>query len=109
MSEVSGSDQNDQDHTPSTILPEMLTPPPEEFVQTTPPELQIPKAELPSPQDPPMLSMNTLTPPPEVDPSPAESLVTDNSKTAVPLWSTAFRITEDFRSLLWFNTFETFD
>ncbi|XP_037544178.1 uncharacterized protein LOC119420823, partial [Nematolebias whitei] len=82
MSEVPGSDQNDQDHAASTILPEILTPPPEEFVLTTPPELQIPKAELPSSQDPPMLSMNTLTPPPEAD-SPAESLVTDNKGAAV--------------------------
>ncbi|XP_037835007.1 histone-lysine N-methyltransferase, H3 lysine-36 specific isoform X2 [Kryptolebias marmoratus] len=79
MSEVSGSDQNQHDHTPAAILPEILTPPPEETVQTIPAGLQSPKTELPSTQDPPILSMSTLTPPPEADPPPSEGLAKDSA------------------------------
>ncbi|XP_061660354.1 histone-lysine N-methyltransferase, H3 lysine-36 specific [Syngnathoides biaculeatus] len=49
-------------------LPEIQTPPPEEITLTT--EFQIPSAENTSPQEAQVLSIDTLTPPPEADVEP---------------------------------------
>ncbi|XP_053188161.1 histone-lysine N-methyltransferase, H3 lysine-36 specific, partial [Scomber japonicus] len=78
MSELPVSDTQ---HPPSlNLLPEIQTPPPEEIPVTTPAELQIPSTENTSPQDAPVLSIDTLTPPPEAEPSLAEGPVKDDGK-----------------------------
>ncbi|XP_078121806.1 uncharacterized protein nsd1b isoform X2 [Sander vitreus] len=76
VSEPPGSDNSTHDH--PSLLPEIQTPPPEEIAATTPSELQIPSTENATPQDAPVLSIDTLTPPPEADSSPAEGLVKGN-------------------------------
>ncbi|XP_022618390.1 histone-lysine N-methyltransferase, H3 lysine-36 and H4 lysine-20 specific-like [Seriola dumerili] len=78
MSEPPGSDTNAHDHPSLNLLPEIQTPPPEEIVATTPSELQIPSTENTAPQDAPVLSIDTLTPPPEAEPSLSEGLVKDS-------------------------------
>uniref|UniRef100_A0A3Q1EBY2 Nuclear receptor binding SET domain protein 1b n=1 Tax=Acanthochromis polyacanthus TaxID=80966 RepID=A0A3Q1EBY2_9TELE len=83
VSESSGSDKNAHDHPSLNLLPEIQTPPPEEIVAPTPSELHIPSTENPSPQDAPVLSIDTLTPPPEVEPSLSEGLVKDNGSAPV--------------------------
>lgn len=80
MSEPLGSDKDTHDHPSLDLLPEIQTPPPEEIAATTPTELQIPSTENSSPQDAPVLSIDTLTPPPEADPSLSDGLVKDTGK-----------------------------
>uniref|UniRef100_A0A1A7YAR4 Histone-lysine N-methyltransferase, H3 lysine-36 specific n=2 Tax=Iconisemion striatum TaxID=60296 RepID=A0A1A7YAR4_9TELE len=77
MSELPELDQNEHECSSSTLPPEILTPPPEEFTSMTTSELHTPRSEHASIQDPPMLSMNTLTPPPEAEHSPSEGLTKD--------------------------------
>lgn len=74
-SEPPGSDSSAHDHPSLNLLPEIQTPPPEEIAAAMPSELQIPSTENTSPQDAPVLSIDTLTPPPEADPSLSEGLV----------------------------------
>ncbi|XP_047235146.1 histone-lysine N-methyltransferase, H3 lysine-36 specific isoform X2 [Girardinichthys multiradiatus] len=78
LSELSQLDKNIPDSSSSSLLPEILTPPPEEFAPRTPSELQIPKAEHLSTQEIPVLSIDSLTPPPEAEPLLSEGLVKDN-------------------------------
>ncbi|XP_031695506.1 uncharacterized protein LOC116377886 [Anarrhichthys ocellatus] len=78
MSEPPGSDSSTQDPPSVNLVPEIQTPPPEEIAATTPPELQIPSTENTSPQDAPVLSVDTLTPPPESDLSLSEGIVKGN-------------------------------
>ncbi|MED6294269.1 hypothetical protein CHARACLAT_019420, partial [Characodon lateralis] len=78
LSELSQLDKNIPDSSSSSLLPEILTPPPEEFAPRTPSELQIPKAEHRSTQEIPVLSIDSLTPPPEAEPLLSEGLVKDN-------------------------------
>ncbi|XP_047462350.1 histone-lysine N-methyltransferase, H3 lysine-36 specific isoform X4 [Mugil cephalus] len=85
MAEPSGSDRNALDHPSFSLLPEIQTPPPEEIATTTsttttttPSELQIPSTENTTSQDAPVLSIDTLTPPPEAEPSPTEGLIKDD-------------------------------
>ncbi|XP_023268850.1 uncharacterized protein LOC111659982 [Seriola lalandi dorsalis] len=78
MSEPPGSDTNAHDHPSLNLLPEIQTPPPEEIAATTPSELQIPSTENTAPQDAPVLSIDTLTPPPEAEPLLSEGLVKDS-------------------------------
>lgn len=74
---------SDTQHPPSlNLLPEIQTPPPEEIAVTTLSELQIPSTENTSPQDAPVLSIDTLTPPPEAEPSLAEGPVKDDGEPA---------------------------
>ncbi|XP_041864427.1 histone-lysine N-methyltransferase, H3 lysine-36 specific isoform X2 [Melanotaenia boesemani] len=77
MPELSGSDKNLLNHPPSS-LPEIQTPPPEEDAAPMPSELQVPTSENTSSQDTPLLSTDTLTPPPDVDPPLSEGLIKDN-------------------------------
>uniref|UniRef100_A0A3P9IB78 Histone-lysine N-methyltransferase, H3 lysine-36 specific n=2 Tax=Oryzias latipes TaxID=8090 RepID=A0A3P9IB78_ORYLA len=79
------SDNNTSDHPPSTVLPEIQTPPPEEIAATTPPELQIPSSQHTKPRDTPVLSTDTLTPPPEVEPLLSEVLPKDNKEVSLPV------------------------
>lgn len=58
------------------LLPEIQTPPPED-VAATPSELQIPCTENTNSQEAAVPSIETLTPPPDVDPSVLEGLVKD--------------------------------
>jgi len=81
-SELLELDKNAHDHPSSAILPEIQTPPPEEAAALVPAELQIPSIENPSPQDTPVLSIDTLTPPPEAEPSLSEGLFKNNGKAA---------------------------
>lgn len=81
VSEPPGSVKDTHDHPSLNLLPEIQTPPPEEIAATTPSELQIPSTENTSPQDAPVLSIDTLTPPPEADPLLSEALVKDTGKT----------------------------
>ncbi|XP_014876369.1 histone-lysine N-methyltransferase, H3 lysine-36 and H4 lysine-20 specific isoform X1 [Poecilia latipinna] len=67
----------------SSLLPEMLTPPPEELAPATPSETQISKAEPPSTQKLPVLSIDSLTPPPEAEPSLSDGLVKGNKVSPV--------------------------
>lgn len=78
MSEPLGSDTNARDQ-PSS-LPEIQTPPPDDPGATTPSELQLPSTENTSSQDAPVLSIDTLTPPPEAEASPSEGLVKDDGE-----------------------------
>ncbi|XP_015251555.1 PREDICTED: histone-lysine N-methyltransferase, H3 lysine-36 and H4 lysine-20 specific isoform X3 [Cyprinodon variegatus] len=73
--ELSNLDKNIPDNSSSSLLPEILTPPPEEFIPTEPSELQIQKAEHPPIQEIPVLSIDSLTPPPEVEPLQSEGIV----------------------------------
>uniref|UniRef100_A0AAV2JF05 PWWP domain-containing protein n=1 Tax=Knipowitschia caucasica TaxID=637954 RepID=A0AAV2JF05_KNICA len=57
----------------SCVFPEMQTPPPEEPLATAAPELQLPHAENSSSQNAPVISVDTLTPPPETEPAPTEA------------------------------------
>lgn len=77
------SDKNAQDPPSLNLLPEIQTPPPEEIAETTPSELQIPSTENTTPQDAPVLSIDTLTPPPEAEPSLSEGLVKDKGEPAL--------------------------
>nr|XP_020496175.1 histone-lysine N-methyltransferase, H3 lysine-36 and H4 lysine-20 specific-like isoform X1 [Labrus bergylta] len=77
-SELPEFDKDTDDHPPVDLLPEIQTPPPEEMAATTPSELQISNPEITSPKEAPVLSIDTLTPPPEADPSLPEGLVKDN-------------------------------
>ncbi|KAK5917818.1 hypothetical protein CgunFtcFv8_002630 [Champsocephalus gunnari] len=84
MSEHPVSDSSSQDDHPSLNLPpEIQTPPPEEIPTTTPSELQIPNTENTSSQDAPVLSIDTLTPPPEADHLVSEGLVKGNGSAPV--------------------------
>ncbi|XP_033954395.1 uncharacterized protein nsd1b isoform X2 [Pseudochaenichthys georgianus] len=84
MSEHPGSDSSSQDDHPSLNLPpEIQTPPPEEIPTTTPSELQIPNTENTSSQDAPVLSIDTLTPPPEADHLLSEGLAKGNGSAPV--------------------------
>ncbi|KAF7206162.1 histone-lysine N-methyltransferase, H3 lysine-36 specific isoform X1 [Nothobranchius furzeri] len=83
MSELSELDQNEHERSSSTLPLEILTPPPEEITSVTTSELHIPRSEHASIQDLPMLSMNTLTPPPEAKHSPSEGLTKDKDGTPV--------------------------
>ncbi|XP_010770327.1 microtubule-associated protein futsch-like isoform X2 [Notothenia coriiceps] len=84
MSEHPGSDSSSQDDHPSLNLPpEIQTPPPEEIPTTTPSALQIPNTENTSTQDAPVLSIDTLTPPPEADHLLSEGLVKGNGSAPV--------------------------
>ncbi|XP_037604674.1 histone-lysine N-methyltransferase, H3 lysine-36 specific isoform X2 [Sebastes umbrosus] len=74
-SEPPGLDSSAHDHPSLNLLPEIQTPPPEDIAATMPSELQIPSTENTSPQDAPVLSIDTLTPPPEAVPSLSEGLV----------------------------------
>uniref|UniRef100_A0A3Q1JQ02 Histone-lysine N-methyltransferase, H3 lysine-36 specific n=1 Tax=Anabas testudineus TaxID=64144 RepID=A0A3Q1JQ02_ANATE len=79
MSESLGPDKNAHEHPSLNLLPEIQTPPPDDIAAaTTPSELQIPSAENASPQNAPVLSIDTLTPPPDIEPSLSESLIKDN-------------------------------
>ncbi|AWP00048.1 nsd1a [Scophthalmus maximus] len=78
MSEPPGLDKNAHGHPSLNLIPEIQTPPPEEIAATTPSELQIPSTENTSPQDAPVLSIDTLTPPPEAEPSLSEGLIKDS-------------------------------
>ncbi|XP_069565693.1 histone-lysine N-methyltransferase, H3 lysine-36 specific isoform X2 [Brachyistius frenatus] len=79
MSEPSDENQ----HPPISLLPEIQTPPPEEVPTAMPAELQIPTADSMPTQDAPVLSIDTLTPPPEAEPSLSEGLVKDNRSAPV--------------------------
>lgn len=80
MSKPLVSDNSAHEQPSLSLLPEIQTPPPEEIAETTPSELQIPSSENTSPQDAPVLSIDTLTPPPEADPSLSEGLIKDNGE-----------------------------
>ncbi|XP_034033776.1 LOW QUALITY PROTEIN: histone-lysine N-methyltransferase, H3 lysine-36 and H4 lysine-20 specific-like [Thalassophryne amazonica] len=72
------------DHTSLNLLPEIQTPPPDDITETIKPsELQISTTENTTSQDAPVLSIDTLTPPPEVEPLLSEGLVKDSGN--VPL------------------------
>ncbi|KAM3869070.1 histone-lysine N-methyltransferase, H3 lysine-36 specific [Diretmus argenteus] len=77
-------DKSAHDHPPLNLLPEIQTPPPEEISSPAPPELQISSTENSSSQDVPVLSIDTLTPPPEAEPSlSTEGLVKDSGNAPV--------------------------
>ncbi|XP_029028601.1 histone-lysine N-methyltransferase, H3 lysine-36 specific [Betta splendens] len=74
-----GPDQNIHEHSTLNLLPEVQTPPPDHIaVPTIPSELNVSSTENTSPQDAPALSIDTLTPPPEVELSLSESFIRDN-------------------------------
>ncbi|XP_032432778.1 histone-lysine N-methyltransferase, H3 lysine-36 and H4 lysine-20 specific isoform X3 [Xiphophorus hellerii] len=83
LCELSDLEKNLADSSSSSLLPEILTPPPEELAPATPAETQIPKAEPPSTQELPVLSIDSLTPPPEVEPSLSDGLVKGNKVSPV--------------------------
>ncbi|KAI3373285.1 hypothetical protein L3Q82_006592 [Scortum barcoo] len=83
MPEPAGSDKDTHDHPSLNLLPEIQTPPPEEMSAMKPSELQIPSSENTSSQDAPVLSIDTLTPPPEADPSLSEGLIKETGTTLV--------------------------
>lgn len=84
MSEPPGLDANAHDHPSLNLLPEIQTPPPEEVTATTTPsELQMPSTENTPSQDAPVLSIDTLTPPPEAEPSLSEGLVVKDNGESV--------------------------
>lgn len=64
-----------------SLLPEIQTPPPEE-VATAPSELQLPSTENANAQEAAILSIETLTPPPDVDPAALGGLVKVPGKAA---------------------------
>ncbi|XP_054611427.1 uncharacterized protein nsd1b isoform X2 [Dunckerocampus dactyliophorus] len=70
-SKTSALDKNALDPASLNALPEIQTPPPEEITLTT--ELQIPRAENSSPREAQVLSIDTLTPPPEAEAEPLPS------------------------------------
>lgn len=78
-SEPLGLNKDAHDHPSLNLLPEIQTPPPEE-IAATPTELQIPCTENTCSQDAPVLSIDTLTPPPEVDPALSAGFVKDPGK-----------------------------
>ena len=82
MSKPMVSDSSAHQQPSLSLLPEIQTPPPEELAETTPSELHIPSSENTSPQDALVLSIDTLTPPPEADPSLLEGLIKDNGEEA---------------------------
>ncbi|XP_043997467.1 uncharacterized protein nsd1b [Gambusia affinis] len=83
LCELSDLEKNMADSSSSSLLPEILTPPPEELAPATPVETQIPKAEPPSTQELPVLSIDSLTPPPEAEPSLSDGLVKGNKVSPV--------------------------
>ncbi|KAM6907189.1 uncharacterized protein nsd1b [Xenentodon cancila] len=83
VSEDLGSDKNASDHPSTALTPEIQTPPPEEVATATPSEIQIPRTESACPPDTPALSIDTLTPPPEVEPLLPEDLVKVNGRAPV--------------------------
>ncbi|RVE64229.1 hypothetical protein OJAV_G00144460 [Oryzias javanicus] len=83
--ELLDSDNNASDPPPSTVLPEIQTPPPEEIPAATPPELPIPDNQHTCPQVTPVLSTDTLTPPPDVEPLLSEVIPKDNREASLPV------------------------
>ncbi|KAK2828704.1 hypothetical protein Q5P01_019738 [Channa striata] len=83
MSEPPGSDKNAHEHPSLNLLPEIQTPPPDDVAATTPSDLHISSTENTSLRDAPVLSLDTLTPPPEAEPLLSEGLVKDNGKAPV--------------------------
>lgn len=81
VSETQGSEKDAHDQPSLNLLLEIQTPPPEETA-ATPSELQIARTENSSAQDAPVLSIDTLTPPPEADPSQSEGFVKQPGKAA---------------------------
>lgn len=81
MSEPPALDKVGPEEPSLNLLPEIQTPPPED-VAATPSELQIPCADNTSSQEAAVPAIETLTPPPDVDPSVLEGLVKDAGKTA---------------------------
>lgn len=83
LPEPLGPDQNEHEHATLNLLPEVQTPPPDHTaIPTLPSELHVPSTENTSTQDAPVLSIDTLTPPPEVEPSLSESFIRDNGEEA---------------------------
>lgn len=81
MSEPPGPDKNAHEHPSLNLLPEIQTPPPDDIAAApTPSELQIPSTENTPPQDAPVLSIDTLTPPPDVEPLLSEGVVKHNGE-----------------------------
>ncbi|XP_061595252.1 histone-lysine N-methyltransferase, H3 lysine-36 specific [Cololabis saira] len=83
LSEDPGSDKDAHDLPSTALPPEVQTPPPEEIATITPSEIQIPSTENTCPPDTPVLSIDTLTPPPEVEPLLPEELVKNNGRAPV--------------------------
>ncbi|XP_041657198.1 histone-lysine N-methyltransferase, H3 lysine-36 specific isoform X2 [Cheilinus undulatus] len=81
-SELPEYEKDTHEHPSLDLIPEIQTPPPEE-IAATPSELQIPSTENMSTQEAPVLSIDTLTPPPEADSSTSEGLVKDNGNAPV--------------------------
>ncbi|XP_061819007.1 uncharacterized protein nsd1b isoform X2 [Nerophis lumbriciformis] len=84
-SETSALEKHALDPPSLNALPEIQTPPPEEFTLTT--ELQVPSAENPSRREAQVLSIDTLTPPPEAEAEPplSDSPAKDVSEPHDPL------------------------
>lgn len=82
VSELLEAGKEAHEHPTLNLLPEIQTPPPEEPAPT-PSELNVPCTENSSPQDAPVLSIDTLTPPPEADPSVREGFVKDPGKSGI--------------------------
>lgn len=78
LSDKDAHDNDAHDHPALDLLPEIQTPPPEEVTLTTASEVQVSSTESSSSQAP-VLSIDTLTPPPEVEPS----LSTERTETLV--------------------------
>ncbi|XP_030601999.1 histone-lysine N-methyltransferase, H3 lysine-36 and H4 lysine-20 specific isoform X2 [Archocentrus centrarchus] len=83
ISQPSHSYKSAHDRPSLNLLPEIQTPPPEEITAATPSELQIPCTENTSSPDAPVLSIDTLTPPPEAEPSLPESIVRESGSAPV--------------------------
>ncbi|XP_028322398.1 uncharacterized protein nsd1b isoform X2 [Gouania willdenowi] len=65
------------------LLPEIQTPPPEDVAMTMPSVLLVSNTENTSPQEAPVLSIDTLTPPPETEQALSEEPLKDSSETVV--------------------------
>lgn len=81
MSEPPEPDKNAHELPSLNFLPEIQTPPPDDIAAaSTHSELQIPSTENTPPPDAPVLSIDTLTPPPDVEPPLSEGVVKHNGE-----------------------------
>lgn len=83
ITSVSEAPPSQSPHLSLNLLPEIQTPPPEELSRTSSSELQISRAENSSSQSAPVITVDTLTPPPETESAQTDGPVKNSEASSV--------------------------